>query len=64
MKEVFADTLYWVAVLRPNDPYSDRTRLVKAKPTRLSMNAMRGRGIREILTDNRHFAQEGFTPLL
>ena len=31
MKEVFADALYWVAALRPNDPCSDRTRLVKAK---------------------------------
>jgi len=135
MKEVFADTLYWVAALRPNDPYSERTRQVKATlgvvqlvtteeilveclgfvaaagsqvrrvaaaavneilesgqatvlpqfhetflaglrlyERRLdksyslvdciSMNAMRGRGIREILTDDRHFAQEGFTPLL
>jgi len=31
MKEVFADTLYWVAALRPNDPYSERMRQVKAK---------------------------------
>jgi predicted nucleic acid-binding protein len=29
-----------------------------------SMNGMRGRAIREILTDDRHFAQEGFIPLL
>jgi uncharacterized protein len=30
----------------------------------ISMNTMRGRGIREVLTDDRHFAQEGFIPLL
>jgi hypothetical protein len=30
----------------------------------ISMNAMRSRSIREVLTDDRHFAQEGFTPLL
>jgi len=134
MKEVFADTLYWVAVLRPNDPYSEWTRRVRAKlglvqlviteevlveclgfvaaggshvrgvvaaainellesdqvnvlpqshetflaglrlyerrldkgyslADCISMNAMRGRGIREILTDDHHFAQEGFIPL-
>ncbi len=30
----------------------------------ISINVMRSEGIREILTDDRHFAQEGFTPLL
>ena len=135
MKPVFVDTLYWVAVLRPNDPHSATARRVKANLGRvelvtteevlveylgfvakagrhvrqvaaaavqeivvskdvtvatqshdsflaglklyerrldkgyilvdcISMNAMRSRGIHEILTDDRHFAQEGFTPLL
>lgn len=31
MKVVFADTLYWVAVLRPNDPYRELVRRVKRK---------------------------------
>ena len=30
----------------------------------ISMNTMRSREIREVLTDDRHFAQEGFVPLL
>jgi predicted nucleic acid-binding protein len=30
VKSVFVDTLYWVAVLRPNDPYSAKARRVKA----------------------------------
>lgn len=31
---------------------------------RISMNAMRERGIREVLTHDHHFEQEGFTVLL
>jgi uncharacterized protein len=30
----------------------------------VSMEVMRSRGIREVLTHDRHFAQEGFSPLL
>jgi hypothetical protein len=26
MRKVFADTLYWVAIVRPNDPYAQATR--------------------------------------
>jgi predicted nucleic acid-binding protein len=135
MNQVFADTLYWVAVLRPNDPHSQPARRARAqlgevglvtteevlieclgfvsgagaavrrmaavavqeilqsgdalvvpqshesflaglhlfqrRPDKgyslvdcISMNVMRSRSIREVLTDDRHFAQEGFTPLL
>ena len=131
MRSVFVDTVYWVAVLRPNDPFSGWARQAKASlgavelvttdevlveflgfvsgagryvrqaavaaveeilssrtvlvlpqshesflagltlyARRLdkgyslvdciSMNAMRSRSIREVLTDDRHFAQEGF----
>ncbi|MBI3697317.1 MAG: nucleic acid-binding protein, partial [Acidobacteria bacterium] len=30
MRSVFVDTVYWVAVLRPNDPYSGWARRAKA----------------------------------
>ena len=135
MRSVFADTIYWVAVLRPNDPFSGRARRVKAALVNvqlvtteevlveylgfvssagehvrraaaaaaeeilrskaavvlpqshesflaglslyarrldkgyslvdcISMNAMRSRGISEVLSDDHHFAQEGFVLLL
>ena len=31
MKQVFADTLYWVAVLRPNGPHSEPARRARAR---------------------------------
>jgi predicted nucleic acid-binding protein len=31
MKVVFADTLYWIAVVRPGDPWSDAAREARAK---------------------------------
>lgn len=135
MRSVFADTIYWIAVLRPSDPYTGWARRAKASLGNvelvtteevlgeflgfvsgagrhvrqvavaaaeeilssrtavvlpqshesflagltlysrrldkgyslvdcISMNAMRSRGILEVLTDDRHFAQEGFLPLL
>jgi hypothetical protein len=27
MRKVFADTLYWVAIIRPNDPYQRACKL-------------------------------------
>ena len=134
MKRVLVDTLYWVAVIRPNDPHSQWARDVRASLGQvrlvtteevlveclgfvsgggshirriaaaaveeilasdqievlpqshesfvgglhlyqrrldkgyslvdcIAMNVMRRQGIREILTDDHHFAQEGFIPL-
>ena len=135
MTVVFADTLYWVAIARPNDPWSSAAKAarktrrdavlvttdevllefatalsrggpairrvavqmvkaVQANPgvrvieqTRagfdlglsryeqradksysltdcISMNVMESEGIREILTNDHHFLQEGFTLLI
>jgi predicted nucleic acid-binding protein len=135
MRLVFADAVYWIAFVRPNDPWSEAAervatalegthivttdevlseflaalasggehlrrravemvRLLLADPDVtvlpqsresfvggldlyerrldkgyslvdcISMKAMRDRGIREILTNDRHFSQEGFASLL
>lgn len=51
--------------------FLDAIKLYEARPDKgysltdcISMNAMRERGIDEVLTHDRHFAQEGFTLLL
>jgi predicted nucleic acid-binding protein len=133
VKPVFADTLYWIAIFLPGDPWASTARAVglsgaslvtteevlsefltavsaQAERTRrlacrlvreiltdpaievvaqshesflaglelyerrpdkdysltdcISMNVMRRRGMREILTNDRHFSQEGFVRLL
>jgi predicted nucleic acid-binding protein len=133
VKFVFADTVYWLAIFVPGDPWAasaetidltdahlvttedvlaeflaavsahgDHTRRLACEPVRailsdsgivvitqshesflaglalyerrpdkqysladcISMNVMRQRNIREVLTNDRHFAQEGFTRLL
>ena len=133
MKQVFVDTLYWIAIFLPGDPWASTARTVdisgaslvtteevlsefltavsaQAERTRrlacrlvreiltdpaievvvqshesflaglelyerrpdkdyslpdcISMNVMRRKGIREILTNDRHFSQEGFVRLL
>ena len=133
MKQVFADTLYWIAIFLPGDPWAGAARAVdlsaaslvtteevlsefltavsaQAERTRrlacrlvreiltdpaidvvaqshesflaglelyqrrpdkdyslpdcISMNVIRRKGIREILTNDRHFSQEGFVRLL
>lgn len=135
MREVFADTLYWVAVVRPGDPWKDSARQARESlgnvrlvttdevlteflsslsaggehlrrqaarmvhaildnpnvtvlpqsrdsflrglslyDTRMdkeysltdcvSMNAMRSRSVADILTNDHHFEQEGFTVLI
>jgi predicted nucleic acid-binding protein len=135
MKSVFADTLYWVAIVRPNDSWQqaaekarqalgevqlvttdevlsefltamshggaevrrravETVRQIQASPQvtiiaqsrdtflaaidryasredkqysltdRSSMNAMQASGIREVLTNDHHFTQEGFEVLI
>jgi predicted nucleic acid-binding protein len=133
VKQVFADTLYWIAIFLPGDPWAgaaraadlsaaslvtteevlsefltavsaqaERTRRLACRlvreiltdpaidvvaqshesflaglelyqrrpdkdyslPDCISMNVMRRKGIREILTNDRHFSQEGFVRLL
>jgi predicted nucleic acid-binding protein len=133
VKQVFADTLYWIAIFLPGDPWAGAARAVdlsaaslvtteevlsefltavsaQAERTRrlacrlvreiltdpaidvvaqshesflaglelyqrrpdkdyslpdcISMNVIRRKGIREILTNDRHFSQEGFVRLL
>lgn len=133
MTAVFADTLYWIAIFLPDDPwakaaisvdlsevrlvtteeviaefltgvssYGEQTRLLACKFVReilddfdievvaqshesflgglalyerrpdkqysltdcISMNVMKRKGISEVLTNDRHFSQEGFVRLL
>ena len=95
MKQVFADTLYWIAIFLPGDPWAsaagavdlsgaclvtteevlsefltavsaqtDRTRRLACGLVREILTVMRRKGIREILTNDRHFSQEGFVRLL
>ncbi len=133
MRTVFADTLYWIAIFLPNDPWTDTAKTVDLGDTRLvtteevlsefltgvagfgehirrlacelvrnildspeidvlpqshasfqgglalyerrpdknyslvdciTMNVMKREGIQEILTNDRHFVQEGFVRLL
>jgi uncharacterized protein len=135
MRKVFADTLYWIATVRPNDPHAIAARearqavgpclivttddvlyefvtafsksgpWLRAKAVRIveemfrsanvkvlaqsresfshamhrfanrpdkqysltdcsSMNAMEAEGIRDVLTNDRHFQQEGFRVLI
>ena len=135
MKFVFADTLYWVAITRPNDPWAEPARAAREKLGKvvlvttdevlseflaalsksgpairglgvqvvreilndpdvqvvpqsregflqaldrfskredksysltdcISMNVMESLGMREVLTNDHHFAQEGFAPLI
>lgn len=92
MREVFADTFYWVALTNPNDSrYQDAlafdevlseatimttglffgragtlrgTSRQAVQPGRLlSMQTMRKEGLPEVLTNDRHFEQEGFRTL-
>ena len=105
MRLVFADTLYWGAVLHPHDQYRAqviRAREVAARAVRtilkdtrvtvhpqsresflaglrlyeqrndkgysivdcISMTTMRRHGILEVLTNDHHFIQEGFSVIL
>ncbi len=135
MTPVFADTLYWIALVRPNDPWGDAARralqvfgkaqlvttdevlteflsamskgsagvrraavqvvqailsdpevrviaqshdgflaglsLYESRPDKqysltdcISMNVMKAEGIRAVLTNDHHFAQEGFQVLI
>jgi len=97
VRTVFADTLYWGALLHPHDQY--RGRVIRTRKMLgevhlvttdevlmelldgltlyerrsdkgyslagcISMNTMRREGITEVLTNDYHFAQEGFAALL
>ena len=133
MKRIFVDTVYWLAVFLPRDPWAETARAIDCSDALLitseevlseflaavsahgdytrrlacrlvrailgdsgvevavqshesflaglalyerrsdkqysltdciSMNVMRRRRVTEVLTNDRHFAQEGFTPLL
>jgi len=134
MKTVFADTVYWIAIVKPGDPWADRAKQIRAelgevrivttdevlteflatlksgqvlrrmavKMVRailsnpnvkvipqthaaflaalvlyeqredkeysltdcISMNAMRSESLTEVLTNDHHFDQEGFTVLI
>lgn len=35
MRTVFADTLYWIAIFLPNDPWSDAAKAVELRDARL-----------------------------
>lgn len=48
---LFADTFYWVALLNPGD----------ASHAPVTMVAKRALCVSEVLANNHHFTQEGFT---
>jgi predicted nucleic acid-binding protein len=64
VRPVFADTLYWGAVLHPHDLYERRNDKGYSLVDCISMTTMRRHGILEILTNGRHFMQEGFRAVL
>jgi uncharacterized protein len=76
LMRVFADTFYWLAISSPTDQWHAAAReLVRSRSDLyerridkgysltdcITMNACRNRRIREILSMDHHFAQEGFT---
>ncbi|NBC15242.1 MAG: hypothetical protein GVY09_18270 [Gammaproteobacteria bacterium] len=65
MRAVFADTCY------TRESFLAGFRLYKARPDKgysltdcISMEALRREGLSEVLTNDEHFKQEGFTCLL
>lgn len=69
MKAVFADALYWIALANRRDPW--RQEALAAREDKqysladcASMCVMDAEGIREVLTHDRHFEQEGYTVLM
>ena len=65
MRSVFADTVYWIAVARPDDQYASLVRRIRA-----TLPVVRLITTEEVLsgflaaTNDHHFAQEGFLTLL
>ena len=73
MRRVFADTFYWIALLNPRDQAHNLAVSVSKGlgPDKgysltdcISMNVMRRDGLIEVLTNDEHFTQEGFSCLL
>lgn len=72
MRAVFADTCYWIALLKQTrEGFLAGPRLYQARPDKgysltdcISMEAMRREGLSAVLTNDEHFTQEGFTCLL
>lgn len=66
MKAIFIDTLYGIALINPKDQWHDRAAQVRdsLEPFKGITTEPRQRGITEVLSHDRHFAQEGLTLLL
>ena len=58
MKRVFGDTFYWIALLNPRDNWH---KVALNYAQNYPMIVMKQMGITEVLTNARHFSQEGFT---
>jgi uncharacterized protein len=74
---VFADTFYWFALIHRKDAstsresFLDGLALYEARPDKgysladcISMPTMRREGLTDVLTNDRHFEQEGFRAML
>lgn len=59
MKKVFADTLYWIAAVRPRNEYKS-----PARSARESVSDNMLVTTDEVLTNDVHFAQDGFQILI
>lgn len=74
MKSIFVDTNFWVAIINPKDQWHQRAvekdsdlrpaDRVTSELVLVEVLIMRERGIADVLTHDRNFAQEGFNPLL
>ncbi len=51
MRKVFADTLYWIATVKPNDPYGPAASEAREQ-------------IKDVLSNGHHFQQEGCNVLI
>jgi predicted nucleic acid-binding protein len=76
MRRAFADTCYWIALANPHDQWNvaannagrslETAQIVTTDEVMvefLTMETMREYALAEVLTNDRHFVQEGFSVL-
>ena len=63
MRRLFADAFYWIALLHAADQWHERVTAPDKEYSLtacMSMHVMRRERLTEVLTNDRHFIQEGF----
>jgi predicted nucleic acid-binding protein len=61
VKAAFADTFYWIALTVPAEEKHERANQFTNRI--VAMQTMRREGLTDVLTNDRHFEQEGFRAL-